>query len=61
MRGGFVIRSDMDNDIIAAAENGDYVYRKKRLREIDRHARFLAKRIEMAAVVDPARQSGKPD
>src|SRR5258708_37099038 len=38
------------------SENGDYIYGKKRLREIDRRARFLAKRIELAAIVDPAQQ-----
>ena len=38
------------------SENGDYIYGKKRLREIDRRARFLAQRIEIAAVVDPAQQ-----
>jgi transcription elongation factor GreB len=41
------------------SENGDYIYGKKRLREIDRRARFLAKRIEIAAVVDPARQRNR--
>lgn len=39
------------------SENGDYIYGKKRLREIDRRIRFLTKRIENAEVVDPARQS----
>ena len=38
------------------SENGDYIYGKKRLREIDRRLRFLLKRIESAEVVDPARQ-----
>jgi len=38
------------------SENGDYIYGKKRLREIDRRARFLAQRIEIASVVDPAQQ-----
>jgi transcription elongation factor GreB len=38
------------------SENGDYLYGKKRLREIDRRARFLAKRLDIAEVVDPARQ-----
>ena len=38
------------------SENGDYIYGKKRLREIDRRMRFLIKRIESAEVVDPARQ-----
>jgi transcription elongation factor GreB len=35
------------------SENGDYLYGKKRLREIDRRVRFLSKRLETAAVVDP--------
>ena len=38
------------------SENGDYIYGKKRLREIDRRMRFLTKRIEVAEVVDPAQQ-----
>jgi len=38
------------------SENGDYIYGKKRLREIDRRIRFLMKRLESAVVVDPARQ-----
>ena len=38
------------------SENGDYIYGKKRLREIDRRLRFLIKRIESAEVVDPVRQ-----
>lgn len=40
------------------SENGDYLYGKKRLREIDRRIRFLIKRIENAEVVDPERQQG---
>lgn len=40
------------------SENGDYLYNKKRLREIDRRIRYLTKRIESAEVVDPARQQG---
>ena len=35
------------------SENGDYLYGKRRLREIDRRIRFLNKRIESAEVVDP--------
>lgn len=35
------------------SENADYLYGKKRLREIDRRIRFLRKRIDAAAVVDP--------
>jgi transcription elongation factor GreB len=38
------------------SENGDYLYGKKRLREIDRRVRFLGKRLEIARVVDPAAQ-----
>lgn len=40
------------------SENGDYLYGKKRLREIDRRIRFLTKRLEIAEVVDPAMHSG---
>src|SRR5262249_24108096 len=36
------------------AENGDYIYGKRRLREIDRRIRFLTKRLGSAVVVDPA-------
>jgi transcription elongation factor GreB len=39
------------------SENGDYIYGKKRLREIDRRIRFLTKRLEAAEIVDPARQT----
>ena len=42
------------------SENGDYIYGKKRLREIDRRIRFLTKRLEVAEVVDPA-QRGATD
>lgn len=38
------------------SENGDYIYGKKRLREIDRRVRYLSKRLESAEVVDPQRQ-----
>jgi transcription elongation factor GreB len=38
------------------SENGDYIYGKKRLREIDRRIRYLTKRIENAIVVDPSAQ-----
>jgi transcription elongation factor GreB len=41
------------------SENGDYIYGKKRLREIDRRLRYLMKRIECAEVVDPARQKSR--
>ena len=37
------------------SENADYIYGKRRLREIDRRIRFLTKRLEVAAVIDPAR------
>lgn len=40
------------------SENGDYLYGKKRLREIDRRIRFLTKRLEIAEVVDPRLHSG---
>lgn len=40
------------------SENGDYIYGKRRLREIDRRMRFLGKAIERAEVVDPTRLSG---
>ena len=44
------------------SENGDYIYGKKRLREIDRRIRFLNKRLEFAVVVDnSARKSGDAD
>jgi transcription elongation factor GreB len=35
------------------SENGDYIYGKKRLREIDRRIRFLIRRLDIAEVVDP--------
>jgi transcription elongation factor GreB len=40
------------------SENGDYIYGKKRLREIDRRIRFLTKRMDSAAVVDPSVHHG---
>ena len=40
------------------SENGDYIYGKKRLREIDRRIRFLMKRLDNAEVVDQAKQKG---
>lgn len=40
------------------SENGDYIYGKKRLREMDRRIRFLTKRLETAEVVDPQQQAG---
>jgi transcription elongation factor GreB len=41
------------------SENGDYIYGKKRLREIDRRIRFLTKRLEIAEIVDPAQQKNR--
>jgi transcription elongation factor GreB len=41
------------------SENGDYIYGKRRLREIDRRMRFLRKRMEIAEAVDPARQKNR--
>lgn len=38
------------------SENGDYIYGKKRLREIDRRVRYLSKRLENAQIVDPIQQ-----
>jgi transcription elongation factor GreB len=40
------------------SENGDYIYGKKRLREIDRRIRFLTKRLEIAEISDPALHHG---
>ncbi|WP_420402749.1 transcription elongation factor GreB [Nisaea sp.] len=41
------------------SENGDYIYGKKRLREIDRRMRFLLKRLEAAEIVEPTQQPNK--
>ena len=41
------------------SENGDYIYGKKRLREIDSRVRYLGKRLKHAAVVDPTEQPCK--
>jgi transcription elongation factor GreB len=38
------------------SENGDYIYGKRRLREIDRRIRFLGKRLDLAEVVDSSKQ-----
>src|SRR6202521_3412740 len=38
------------------SENGDYIYGKRRLREIDRRIRLLSKRLEIVQVVDPKQQ-----
>jgi transcription elongation factor GreB len=40
------------------SENGDYIYGKKRLREIDRRIRFLTKRLDVAEVTDPSAHHG---
>lgn len=40
------------------SENGDYLYGKKRLREIDRRIRFLTKRLEIAEIVNPSFHAG---
>lgn len=41
------------------SENGDYLYGKKRLREIDRRIRFLTQRLEVAEVTDPSLHHGR--
>jgi transcription elongation factor GreB len=41
------------------SENGDYIYGKKRLREIDGRVRFLSKRLESAEIVDPGQQKNR--
>lgn len=40
------------------SENGDYLYNKKRLREIDRRVRYLMKRLDNPEIVDPKKQQG---
>ena len=40
------------------SENGDYIYNKKRLREIDRRVRYLTKRLDKPEVIDPQKQQG---
>lgn len=40
------------------SENADYIYGKRRLREIDRRMRFLQKRLDAAVIVDPREQKG---
>ena len=40
------------------SENGDYIYNKKRLRQIDSRLRYLKKRLENAKIVDPSEQQG---
>ncbi|MBC7604441.1 MAG: transcription elongation factor GreB [Ramlibacter sp.] len=41
------------------SENGDYIYGKKRLREIDKRIRFLTKRLEIAQIADPSAHHGE--
>ncbi|MDG5487643.1 GreA/GreB family elongation factor [Sphingomonas sp. BGYR3] len=41
------------------SENGDYIYGRKRLREIDRRLGWLARRMKAAQIVDPARQQDR--
>src|ERR1041385_2837537 len=41
------------------SENAEYIYGKKRLREIDRRIRFLQKRLDTATIVSPAEQTDK--
>jgi len=41
------------------SENADYIYGKRRLREIDRRIRFLTKRLEIAEIVDPTQQKSE--
>ena len=41
------------------SENGDYIYGRKRLREIDRRLAFLSKRMKAARVIDPSRQEDR--
>ena len=40
------------------SENAEYIYGKKKLREIDRRMRYLRKRLEIAVIVDPEKQKG---
>lgn len=40
------------------SENAEYIYGKKKLREIDSRVRYLSKKLEFAKVIDPARQTG---
>ena len=41
------------------SENGDYIYGRKRMREIDRELAFLARRMKAARVIDPSQQPDK--
>jgi transcription elongation GreA/GreB family factor len=42
------------------SENGDYIYGKRKLREIDRRIRHLSKRLDLAVVVDNSRKTASP-
>ena len=59
-------RPELANTISWAAgngdrsENGDYIYGKRRLREVDKRIRFLTKRIEIAEVIDHKANIGNP-
>ena len=62
----FAVERPMLVDTIAWAagngdrsENGDYIYGRKRLREIDRRLGWLSKRMKAAKVIDPARQEDR--
>lgn len=60
-----VQRPKLVDEVAAAAaqgdrsENAEYIYGKKRLREIDRRMNFLKGRLDKAKVIDPAKQSGE--
>src|SRR5438067_1126095 len=51
---GFLADAAAEGD---RSENAEYIYRKKQLREIDRRMRFLGKRLDNVAVVDPRAQT----
>jgi transcription elongation factor GreB len=51
---GFLADAAAEGD---RSENAEYIYRKKQLREIDRRMRFLGKRLDFVAVVDPKAQT----
>ncbi len=58
----YTLRPEMVNTVAWAAsngdrsENGDYIYGKRRLREIDRRIHFITQRMDAAVVVDPVQQ-----
>ena len=66
----FLLRTDRPSVVDAVhwaalngdrSENGDYIYGKRRLREIDRRIRFLTQRLDKAEIVDPERQDAAAD